>query len=98
MQGATGSFFWLIVLLLFMYFMLVRPQQKQRKLRQEMLDDLKVGDKIVTVGGLYGKIVKLYDDTMKLEIADNFRVKMQRMAVNFVIDGEEEKAAKKENE
>ena len=81
-----------------MYFMLVRPQQKQRKLRQEMLDDLKVGDKIVTVGGLYGKIVKLYDDTMKLEIADNFRVKMQRMAVNFVIDGEEEKAAKKENE
>jgi preprotein translocase subunit YajC len=98
LQGATGSFFWLIVLLLFMYFMLVRPQQKQRKLRQEMLDDLKVGDKIVTVGGLYGKIVKLYDDTMKLEIADNFRVKMQRMAVNFVIDGEEEKAAKKENE
>ena len=94
MQGATGSFFWLIVLLLFMYFMLVRPQQKQRKLRQEMLDNLKVGDKIVTVGGLYGKIVKLYDETMKLEIADNFRVKMQRMAVNFVIDEEEEKAAK----
>ncbi|MDD2432974.1 MAG: preprotein translocase subunit YajC [Clostridia bacterium] len=91
MQGVGGSVFWLIILLVFMYFMLVRPQQKHRKIREEMLANLKVGDKIVTVGGFYGKIIKLYDDTMTLEIADNLCVKMQREAVNFVIEEEEEK-------
>lgn len=95
MQGAYGSLFWLIVLFAFMYFMLVRPQQKQRKLRQEMLDNLKVGDKVVTVGGLYGKIITLNEETMKLEIAQNLRVKMQRIAVNFV-DEEIEESEKEE--
>ena len=95
MQGAYGSFFWLIILFGFMYFMLVRPQKKERKRRQEMLDSLKVGDKVVTLGGFYGKIVKLDDTTMKLEIAENLRVKMERTAVNY-IEGEEEKTVTEE--
>lgn len=84
MQGPYGSIIWLVVLFAFMYFMLIRPQKKQNKLRQEMLNSLKVGDKVVTLGGFYGKIVKLDEETMKLEIAENLRVKMQRSAVNFL--------------
>ena len=84
MQGVWGSLFWLIILFLFMYFMLVRPQKKQRMIRGEMLANLKVGDQIVTLGGFYGKITKLDEETMIVEIADNLSVKMQRDAVNFV--------------
>lgn len=84
MQGPYGSIIWLVVLFAFMYFMLIRPQKKQNKLRQEMLNSLKVGDKVVTLGGFYGKIIKLDEETMKLEIAENLRVKMQRSAVNFL--------------
>lgn len=85
MQG-LGSTFLLILLFLFMYFMMIKPQKKQRKLRQEMLDNLKRGDKIVTIGGIYGKITALDEETIKLEAAPNFILKMQRAAVGFIED------------
>lgn len=89
MQGANGMLIWLIIIFAFMYFMIIRPQNKQRKLRMEMLHNLKVGDKVVTIGGIYGKIVSLNDTTLKLEIAQNVRLKMQREAVGFVeVEGE----------
>lgn len=90
MQGLLSSVFWLVVLFVFMYFMLVRPQQKHNKMRLAMLAELKAGDEVITVGGFYGKIVELTEDTMFLEIAENLRVKMQRDAVNVVLADEEE--------
>jgi preprotein translocase subunit YajC len=90
LQGLLSSVFWLVVLFVFMYFMLVRPQQKHNKMRLAMLAELKKGDEVITVGGFYGKIVELTEDTMFLEIAENLRVKMQRDAVNVVLADEEE--------
>ncbi|HHZ16230.1 MAG TPA: preprotein translocase subunit YajC [Clostridia bacterium] len=79
-----------------MYFTVVRPQQKMRKERQEMLDNLKVGDKIVTIGGIYGKITTLKEDVMQLEVAPNMVLKMQRAAVSFVeVDEKKEKQKEK---
>lgn len=96
-QGANGMLIWLIILFVFMYFMIIRPQHKQRKIRMQMLDNLKAGDKIVTIGGMYGKIVNLDENTIKLEIAQNVCLKMQREAVAF-IQAEQDKAAKEQKD
>ena len=61
-----------------MYFLLIRPQQKKQKEHREMLNNLKKGDRIITSGGLYGRITGLTDATLTLEIADKVRVKVSR--------------------
>lgn len=53
---------WFVVIFGLMYFMMIRPQKKQQKEMQMMLDSLEVGDKIVTIGGICGKVVKLKDN------------------------------------
>lgn len=71
----------LVAILLIFYFLLIRPQQKQRREREEMLRNLKRGDRIVTAGGLIGTIVGLSPDTVTLKIADSVRVECLRSAV-----------------
>lgn len=94
-----SSFLWLLVFFAMMYFLMIRPQQKQKKQRQELLNNLEKGDKVVTIGGIHGKIVSLNDETMGLEIAPNVRITMQRTAVGFVkADEDDKKPAKKEKE
>jgi preprotein translocase subunit YajC len=87
-QAYSGVLVWVLVIVL-IYFMIIKPQRKQQKLRQEMLSNLKVGDNVVTLGGIHGKIVRITDDIIKLEVAENVRLKMQREAVNFVVEDED---------
>ena len=61
-----------------MYFLLIRPQQKKQKEHREMLNNLKKGDRIITSGGLHGRITGITDATLTLEIADKVRVKVSR--------------------
>ena len=82
--GGLGSIMQLAPLLLMFvifYFLLIRPQQKQAKKHQEFLKALKVGDRVITTGGLYGKITGLTDQALTLEIADKIRVKVARNGV-----------------
>jgi len=67
------------------YFMIIRPQQKRAKERQRMLDAVKKGDKIVTSGGIYGKVAGMDDKTLLIEIADNVKVKVDKSAVGAVL-------------
>ena len=60
--GNAGILIWFVVLFGLMYFMMIRPQKKQQKEMQKMLDSLEVGDKVVTIGGICGKVVKLKDN------------------------------------
>jgi preprotein translocase subunit YajC len=64
-----------------MYFLLVRPQQKEAKRHQEMLNALKKGDEVVTFGGLYGRIVGFSSDRVTLRIADNVKVEVDRAKI-----------------
>jgi preprotein translocase subunit YajC len=76
-----GGFSMLVPLLLMFavfYFLLIRPQQKKQRRHQDMLKALKVGDKVVTSGGLVGTIVEGGDPFVKLEIADRVRVEVGR--------------------
>ena len=58
----------LILIIVVFYFMLIRPQQKRQKKIKEMLDNLKVGDRVKTIGGIYGRIVSIKDDVITLEV------------------------------
>ena len=79
------SFLLMLVLILIMYFMIMRPQMKKQKAVQEMLKALKVGDRVVTSGGIYGNIVGMKDDTVVLKIDDNVKVEVARHAVAGVV-------------
>lgn len=88
---AYGSLMWLVVFGGIMYFFMIRPQQKQRKEREKLLNSLEKGDKIVTIGGLHGTITSLEDHTAVLEIAPNVKITIQRSAVSFVKVDEDNK-------
>ncbi|HHX87777.1 MAG TPA: preprotein translocase subunit YajC [Firmicutes bacterium] len=84
-----GPFLPLIILFVVFYFLLIRPQQKHQKKRQELLRSLKKGDRIVTIGGLFGMIKEIDEDTIVLKIADNINVKFARASVDRVLGDEE---------
>ena len=68
----------IILMLGVMWFLLIRPQQKKQKEHREMINNLKKGDRVITSGGLYGRITGMTDDALTLEIADKVRVKVSR--------------------
>lgn len=72
----------LILMAVVFYFILWRPQKKEQKKRSEFLAGLKKGDKIVTIGGLYGVIIRLNDKTTTIQIAEKIEVEIARTAVS----------------
>lgn len=92
--GAGGSFTLLLPVLMIavVYFMMIRPQQKKQKQWQEMLSQLKTGDRITTTGGMRGTIVSLKDDTLILRVApDGLKIEVVKSAIASVTTGEEAK-------
>lgn len=71
------------------YFMLIRPQKQQQKKRQEMLDSLRVGDKVLTVGGIYGTIKEVRDKSIRVKIANDVVIRMSRTGVQSLTSGKE---------
>lgn len=63
------------------YFLMIRPQSKRAKAHKTMIEALAKGDEIVTQGGLYGKVTEVGEQHLKLQLADNLEVKLQRGAV-----------------
>ena len=69
-----------------MYLLLIRPQKKKDKQIQDMRNGLQVGDEIVTIGGIYGKIVKTKDDTIVIQVgADKVKMEMAKWSVSSVV-------------
>lgn len=74
---------WPIVLMgVIFYFLLYRPQQKEQKKRTEMLNNLKKGDKVVTIGGVHGAITGITDKIVTLKIAEKVEIDISRTAVS----------------
>ena len=82
-SNPLGAFVPLILMFAIFYFLLIRPQQKKAKEHKAMIGNLKVGDAIVTHGGIYGSIVRFNDkrSTVVIEIADKVHVEMLRNTV-----------------
>ena len=75
----------LIFIFAIFYFMIIRPQQKREKDRRTMLAKLKEGDEVVTIGGIFGKILNLKDDVVTLDVGDKIKIKVTRSAIGNVV-------------
>ncbi|MGI6485825.1 MAG: preprotein translocase subunit YajC [Tepidanaerobacteraceae bacterium] len=79
----------LIVIFAIFYFMAIRPQQKREKDRKIMLSNLKEGDDIITIGGIYGRILNIKEDVVTLELGDKLKIKVTRSAIGNVLKNTE---------
>ncbi|MEP7083317.1 MAG: preprotein translocase subunit YajC [Betaproteobacteria bacterium] len=79
------TFLPMIAIFVAFYFFLIRPQQKRAKETRAMLGALQVGDEIVIAGGIAGKVKKLSDNYLDLEVANNVELKVQRAAVQLLL-------------
>lgn len=87
-EAMAAMLSWLPILFMvfIFYFLLYKPQQKARAERDKMLNSLKIGVRIVTIGGIYGTIEEIYTETLKLKIAENVVIEIGRGAVSAVVD------------
>ena len=84
-MGSLISFAPIILIFLIMYFLMIRPQQKKVKEHRAMIDALRRGDQIVTAGGLIGKVVKVADTEVEVEVAPNVKVRVVRSTITQVL-------------
>lgn len=84
MMAQLSSWGPIIILVVFFYFLLYRPQKQAQKKRDAMLAALKVGDEIITLGGMHGKITALDDKNVTLRVADGVNIVFERSAVSAV--------------
>lgn len=90
-QSSPGGLFIPIILMfVIFYFLLIRPQQKQARQHREMIDSLKAGTRVITTGGIHGRITKVEDNLVVLEIADNVRIKVLRGNISTLLDSNPE--------
>jgi preprotein translocase subunit YajC len=95
--GALSQFLLLFApLFAIWYFLVIRPQQQQRKKVQQMLADLKTGDRVMTSGGVYGVIVGFRNGVVQLQIASQVKIDLARSAITGVATEETEDASKTE--
>ncbi|MBP5663610.1 MAG: preprotein translocase subunit YajC [Bacteroidales bacterium] len=95
-QGAGGgsmTLIFILLLLLIFYFFMIRPQQKKQKQIEEYRSKLSKGDKIITIGGLHGKITDVQEKVFVIEIADGVKITIEKAAV--AVDENEAKNAQK---
>lgn len=83
--GGLMSFLPLIIIFVIFYFLLIRPQMKRAKEHRKLVADLATGDEVVTNGGVLGRITKVGDSFVTLELADNVQIKVQRHAIASVM-------------
>ncbi len=70
-------------ILLVFYFFMIRPQQKKQKDQKKFIGDIKKGDKIVTLGGIHGKVTAIDDNTITLEVDRGARIKMDKSSISL---------------
>ena len=82
-MGMVGAIVWMVVLFGIMYFLMLRPQKKEQKRLQAMLNDMEVGDSIVTTSGFYGVVIDMTEEDVIIEFGNNknCRIPMRKQAI-----------------
>lgn len=94
--GTIGMIIYLVVIFGAMYLFLIRPQRKKQKEEKKMRDNLQVGDEIVTIGGIYGRVISLKEDTMVIESqSDHSKMTIARWAMQSNLTVHDDAPAKK---
>lgn len=78
----------LVVMFAFMYLLLIRPQRQQQRRHKALLDNLKVGDEVITAGGIYGDVAGIEEDKVHLLIAEDVEVEVARRSIATVVPPE----------
>lgn len=84
-MGSLGSMLPLLLMFVVLYFVMIRPQMKRQKEHKAMIDALAKGDEVITGGGLLGKVSKLGDSYLHVEIANGVEIQVQRSAIVQVL-------------
>ncbi len=97
------TFIPIVILVAVMYFLMIRPQNKKEKQAQEMRNSIEVGDAVVTIGGLVGRVASIKEDTFMLETgSERVKIRMKRWAIQSVeklnLDGPSNTADAKKDE
>ena len=85
LMGNLSTFLPLVLMFVVMYFLMIRPQQKKAKEQRQMMDALAKGDEVVTASGILGKVTKVMDTYVMLEIAANTEITVQKHAVTTLL-------------
>ena len=82
-QQGGGWSMWIMLALIFvvMWFFMIRPQKKQQKELQNFRDSLKKGDKVVTIGGIYGTVAEIKEDSVLIEVDHNVKIRVSKQAL-----------------
>jgi preprotein translocase subunit YajC len=84
------GYIFILVLLVLVWFLLIRPQRRRQMETQHMLEQLEVGKEIVTAGGLFGTITAIEDGELRVEIAEGVEVRLAKRAVAGIVSEDEE--------
>lgn len=84
MNSTYSLVLYFVVFFGIMYFLMIRPQQKQAKQRQALLSSLRVKDKVITAGGIYGKITKVKEKSVMVQIADKIEIEVAKSGITSV--------------
>jgi preprotein translocase subunit YajC len=84
------GYIFILVLLVLLWFLLIRPQRRRQLETQRMLEQLDVGKEIVTAGGLFGTITAIEDDELRVEVAEDVEVRIAKRAVAGIVSEDEE--------
>jgi preprotein translocase subunit YajC len=87
--GGFAALVPLILMFVIFYFLLIRPQQKKAKEHRLMVQNLKKGDRVITSGGIHGRITGMDETTLTVEIADKVRVKVTRGSISGAVPATE---------
>lgn len=85
LMGNLSTFLPLILMFVVMYFLMIRPQQKRQKEHKSMMDALAKGDEVVTAGGVLGRVSKVADTYVTLEVAPDTEIVVQKNAVTTLL-------------
>ncbi|MFZ5971536.1 MAG: preprotein translocase subunit YajC [Bacteroidota bacterium] len=81
-SGWTSMIFMLLIIVVF-YFFMIRPQQKKAKEQKKFTEEVKVGDRVVTIGGAHGRVAEIEDDTIVLEVERGGRIRFNKSAISM---------------
>lgn len=101
-NGGAGNWIltigYIVIIVVAMYFLMIRPQKKKQKAEEKMRNDVRVGDEIITIGGFYARVISIKDDTLTIESpVDHSKQTVAKWAVqqNLTVHDEEAAAPKK---
>ncbi|MCF6311673.1 MAG: preprotein translocase subunit YajC [Verrucomicrobiales bacterium] len=84
----------MVLLLVMMYFVMIRPQQKKAKEQTKMIDGLKIGDEVITAGGIHGIVTNKSDRTVTVKVQDGVKIKFEKASVTQVFSKDKDKGGK----